>query len=154
MVVSFWDAVERKKYGVPVVITNPHDVWDSIMDKDMPQEFLEKLPKDNWTYILSMQENEMFVLGMEEDEFNDALEVQNYAALNKHLYRIQKISSREYIFRYHTETKVDDKYEGVENGRTTSMTLGALMPMKSISALLRQFPHKVKIDIMGRITKV
>ena len=153
MVVSFWEAVERKKYGVPVVITNPRAVWDSVMDKDLSQEFLEKLPKDDWTYILSMQENEMFVLCMEEDEFNDAIESHNYAILNKHLYRIQKISSREYIFRYHTETKVDDKYEGVENGRTTSMVLGALVPMKSISALLRQFPHKVKIDIMGRITK-
>ena len=153
MVVSFWDAVERKKHGVPVVITNPHAVWDSIIDKDLPQEFLEKLPKDDWTYILSMQENEMFVLGMEEDEFNDALEVQNYAALNKHLYRVQKLTSHDYNFRYHTETKVDDKYEGVENGRNASMTLGALVPIRSFNSLFAQFPHKVKIDIMGRITK-
>jgi CRISPR-associated endonuclease Csn1 len=153
MVVSFWDAVERKKYGVPVVITNPHDVWDSIMDKDMPQEFLEKLPKDNWTYILSMQENEMFVFGMEEDEFNDALDAQNYAVLNKHLYRVQKLTSHDYNFRYHTETKVDDKYEGVDNGRNASMILGALVPIRSFNSLFALFPHKVKIDIMGRITK-
>lgn len=153
MVVSFWDAVERKKYGVPGVITQPHELWNNIMDKDLPQEFLAKLPQDDWQYILSMQENEMFVLGMEEDEFNDAIEKKDYGTLNKHLYRVQKISHREYTFRYHTETKVDDKYEGVGNGRSTSISIGASMPIKSISALLSKFPHKVKIDIMGRITK-
>ncbi len=153
MVVSFWDAVERKKFGVPVVISNPHDVWDSIMDKDLPQEFLVKLPKDDWTYILSMQENEMFVLGMEEDEFNDAIEAKDNAVLNKHLYRIQNISSLFYNFRYHTETKVDDKYAGIENGRNASMSLGALVPIRSFGSLFALFPHKVKIDIMGRITK-
>ena len=153
MVVSFWDAVERKKYGVPGVITQPHELWNNIMDKDLPQEFLAKLPQDDWQYILSMQENEMFVLGMEEDEFKDAIEKKDYGTLNKHLYRVQKISHREYTFRYHTETKVDDKYEGVGNGRSTSISIGASLPIKSISALLSKFPHKVKIDIMGRITK-
>ena len=153
MVVSFWDAVERKRYGVSVVITNPHEVWDSLLNKDLPQEFLAKLPNDNWQFVLSMQENEMFVLGLEDDEFNDAIERQDYAALNKHLYRVQKISHREYTFRYHTETKVDDKYEGMENGRTTSISLGASIPFKSISALLAKFPHKVKIDLLGHIHK-
>ena len=153
MVVSFWDAVERKRYGVPVVITNPHEVWDILLNKDLPQEFLAKLPNDNWQFVLSMQENEMFVLGLEDDEFNEAIERQDYAALNKHLYRVQKISHREYTFRYHTETKVDDKYEGIENGRTTSISLGASIPFKSISALLAKFPHKVKVDLLGHIHK-
>ena len=153
MVVSFWDAVERKRYGVPVVITNPHEVWDSLLNKDLPQEFLAKLPNDNWQFILSMQENEMFVLGMENDEFNDAIERQDYATLNKHLYRVQKLSTHDYSFRYHTETKVDDKYEGVENGRNASMSLGALLPIRSFGSLFVQFPHKVKVDILGHIHK-
>ena len=152
MVVSFWDAVERKKYGIPVVITNPRVVWDS-MDKELPQEFLKKLPEDGWKYILSMQENEMFVLGMEDDEFNDAVESQNHAVLSKHLYRIQKLTSHDYFLRYHTETKVDDKYEGVEKGSVVSSMLGALVRIQSLGSLLSKFPHKVKIDIMGRIAK-
>lgn len=153
IVVSFWDAVERKKYGVPVVITNPQVVWDALMDADLPQEFLLKLPEHDWSFILSMQENEMFVLGMEEDEFNDAFDSQDYATINKHLYRVQKLSHFDYAFRYHTETKVDDKYEGVDNGRNASMSLGALVPIRSLNSLFAQFPHKVRIDIMGRITK-
>lgn len=153
MVVSFWDAVERKKYGVPVVIEHPHELWDSLLDKELPQEFLAKLPLDDWQFILSMQENEMFVLGMEEDEFNDAIERQEYNTLNKHLYRVQKISHADYTFRYHTETKVDDKYEGIEKGRDTSLKLGALVSIRSFGSLFTKFPHKVKIDIMGRITR-
>lgn len=152
-VVSFWDAVERKRYGVTVVITNPHKVWDSLLNTDFPQEFLAKLPEDDWQYLFSMQENEMFILGMEDDEFNDAIERQDYATLNKHLYRVQKIRSGEYTFRYHTETKVDDKYEGVANGTNTSFQLGALVSIRGFSSLFAKHPHKVKIDIMGRITK-
>ena len=152
-VVSFWDAVERKRYGVPVVITNPHEVWDNLLNTDFPQEFLAKLPEDDWQYLFSMQENEMFVLGMEDDEFYDVIERQDYASLNKHLYRVQKIRSGEYTFRYHTETKVDDKYEGVANGTNTSVQLGALVSIRGFSSLFAKFPHKVKIDIMGRIAK-
>ncbi len=154
MVVSFWDAVERKRYGVPVVITNPHEVWDRLLEKDLPQEFLEKLPKDDWQYVFSMQENEMFVLGMEEDEFNDAIEQQNYIALNKHLYRVQSISAHDYSFRYHTETKVDDKYEGVEKGREASFISGALVRARSFGSLFAKFPQKVKVDVLGHIHKV
>lgn len=152
MVVSFWDAVERKRAGVPVVITNPRAVWDGLMDKELSQEFLEKLPHDDWQYVLSMQENEMFVLGMEEDEFNDAIERQDTATLNKHLYRVQKGSSKFYCFRYHTETSVDDKYDGVKNEQW-SFKMGKAFRASSFDGLFRMFPHKVKIDIMGRITK-
>ena len=67
---------------------------------------------------------------------------------------MQKLSHADYTFRYHTETKVDDKYEGVENGRNASMSLKALVPIRSFNSLFALFPHKVKIDIMGRITKV
>lgn len=154
--VSFWDAVERKKYGVPVVIEHPHELWNSILDKEFPQEFLKKLPHDDWQFVLSMQENEMFVLGMEEDEFNDALESQDYSLLNKHLYRVQKVSHNDYWFRYHTETTVDDKYgEGDESKVNLgwSVELGKVCRIRSCGALFALFPHKVKIDIMGRITK-
>ena len=151
-VVSFWDAVERKHYGIPVVITDPHSLWNALLDKDLPQEFLAKLPQDDWQYILSMQENEMFVLGMEDDEFNDAVERQDYNVLNKHLYRVQKISHADYWFRYHTETSVEDKYNDTKNPQL-SFSMGKAMDIRSFGSLFSKFPRKVKIDIMGRITK-
>ena len=103
-----------------------------------------------------MQENEMFVLGMEDDEFNDAIEAKDYATLNKHLYRVQKVARNDYWFRYHTETTVDDKYgEGDESKVNLgwSVEMGKVYRVRSCGALFDLFPHKVKIDIMGRITK-
>lgn len=154
--VSFYDAVERKRYGVPVVITNPHEVWDSVLNKDLPQEFLAKLPNDNWQFILSMQENEMFVLGMEDDEFDDAIERQDYATLNKHLYRVQKIAHNDYWFRYHTETTVDDKYGDGEDNKVNlgwSVEMGKVCRIRSCDALFAKHPHKVKVDLLGYIHK-
>lgn len=152
-IVSFWGAVERKRYGVPVIITNPHEIWNELLDKELPQEFLNTLPEDDWKYLLSMQENEMFILGMEDDEFNDAIESKDYCRLNKYLYRVQSISHNDYFFRYHTQTKVDDNYEGFENGRNISFAMKNLYRVRSPKGLYALFPHKVKIDIMGRITK-
>ena len=154
--VSFYDAVERKRYGVPVVITNPHEVWDSVLNKDLPQEFLAKLPNDNWQFILSMQENEMFVLGMEDDEFDDAIERQDYITLNKHLYRVQKIAHNDYWFRYHTETTVDDKYGDGEDNKVNlgwSVEMGKVCRIRSCDALFAKHPHKVKVDLLGHIHK-
>lgn len=111
----------------------------------------EQLQPD-WNLVLTMQENEMFVLGMEEDEFYDAIEMKDYAALNKHLYRVQKVSSKFWCFRYHTETTVDDKYGDSKNEQWSFQT-GKAFRASSFDGLFRQFPHKVKIDIMGRISK-
>jgi CRISPR-associated endonuclease Csn1 len=29
-IATFWHAVERKKYGVPTIITNPGEVWENV----------------------------------------------------------------------------------------------------------------------------
>ena len=131
MVVSFWDAVERKRKGLPVIMESP---------------------QEGWHLVLSMQENEMFVLGMNDDEFDKAIEKQDYSALNKHLYRVQKLSSFFWCFRCHTETSVDDKYGDVRNEQW-SFQIGKAFRASSFNGLFRVAPHKVKIDIMGRISK-
>ncbi|MCQ2341114.1 MAG: type II CRISPR RNA-guided endonuclease Cas9 [Paludibacteraceae bacterium] len=152
-VVSFWNAVERKKYGLPIVIDNPHDAWDIVMNKDLPETFLETLPNDDWQFVTSLQANEMFILGMEDAEFEDAIQEKDYQKLNKYLYRVQKISHCEYTFRYHTETSVDDKYNGEKN-MSLSREMKKMYLMKSIGALWNLHPHKVKINILGEISSL
>ena len=145
-VVSFWDAVERKRYGLPIIITNPNEVWSIVLEKDLPQDFLNKLPEDKWEYVLSLQENEMFVLGMEDDEFNDAIDTHDYNLLNKHLYRVQSISYGDYYFCHHTETKATDKNESIKLGKT--------LRIRGVNSLKSYFPHKVQVDLLGHIHKV
>ena len=150
-VVSFWQAVERKRYGLPIVIEDPKAVWDKVMDMDLPQEFLETLPKDDWQLVVSLQANEMFILGLEDGDFEMAMENRDYQLLNKHLYRVQKITSKKYTFRHHLETTVDDKYDDKPNP-TLSMKMKKLIEMRSFGSWLAQHPHKVRVNLLGEIS--
>ena len=152
LAVTFWQAVERKRYGLPVVVEQPQALWSELLDReDIPQEVLASLPQDDWEFVLSMQQNEMFILGMDDLEFETAMQAKDYRTLNKYLYRVQKIAHNDYFFRYHTETKVDDKYEGkLDMGKSQAM--GKLKRVRSLGALIAQHPHKVRINILGEIT--
>ena len=152
-IVTFWHAVERKKYGIPTIITNPADAWDKVTDR-MPESFLNQLPPSaNWEFKFSMQQNEMFILGMEEELYNDAIQKKDYATLSKYLYRVQKMSKGDYFFRHHLETSVDDKYNG-ESNPSLSTKMGKLFRIKSLGALSEKNPHKVHISITGKITEI
>ncbi len=149
-VVTFWEAVNRKQHGIPVVIAKPSDVWTDLLDKDVPENLLEALPQDGWELIISMQVNEMFIMGMSEEAYRDAIEGNDYAKLNKHLYRVQKLSSGAYYFRHHTETSVDDKFSGVKS-ELMSKKMGKVIVSQSFDAFLKQNPHKVQINLLGQI---
>ena len=145
-IVTFWHAVERKKYGIPTVITNTADAWDKVTDR-MPESFLNQLPPSaNWEFKFSMQQNEMFILGMEEELYNDAIKKEDYATLSKYLYRVQKMSKGDYVFRHHLETAVDDK-------SITAKEMGKMKRL-SLKSLLENNPHKVHISITGKITEI
>lgn len=149
-VVTFWHAVERKKNGLPVVIKNPLEAWDFVADKDLPEAFLNNLPKIHWKYNTSFQLNDMFILGLAEDLFQDAIVNRDYVTLNNHLYRAQKCSTKNYCFRLHIETTVDDKYAGVKN-EMLSKQLGKLKKIQSLAAWRNENPHKVRVSMLGEI---
>lgn len=144
--VTFWHAVERKKYGIPVIIENPLEVWDSIRDKQLPETFLEKLPDINWTFEMSLQQNEMFVLGMEDDAFEKAMRDKEYDLISNYLYRVQSISESDYWFRLHLET---------QNDKTASAKLAKkYYRTKSIKGFYSLNPHKVYISVIGKIKEL
>jgi hypothetical protein len=39
---------------------------------------LETLPKDNWQFVVSLQANGMFILGLEDGDFEMAMENKDY----------------------------------------------------------------------------
>ncbi len=143
---TFWHAVERKKYRIPAVITNPNEVHNNIQDKNLPQTFINRLPNPEWQYVLSMQQNEMFVLDMSEQQVKDAVQNKNYKLLSKNLYRVQKISSGEFMFRNHLCTRVDDKKS--DYIKSQGKCLG------SASALQKANAVKVRINRLGEITEI
>ena len=152
-IVTFWHAVERKKYGIPTIITNPTEVWDNVND-NMKESFLRQLPPSaKWKFKFSMQQNEMFILGMEEELYQDAIKSQDYATLSKHLYRVQKLAHNNYCFRHHLETTVDDKYNGIKN-EMLSKQMKKIIIIQSLGAFEDKNPHKVHINITGKITEI
>ena len=94
--------------------------------------------------MMSMQQNEMFVLGMGDDEFNDAMAAKDYKALGEHLYRVQKVASLYYVFRSQYETKLDDS--------KNALTMKKYYRTRSFNALLALNPRKVSISLLGEIS--
>lgn len=85
-VVSFYEAVVRKNIGEPII---------------------KKNHEKGWTFLFTMKQNEMFVFP--KDDFNpeeiDLMDSKNKSTINKHLYRVQKISTKNYVFNHHLETE-------------------------------------------------
>lgn len=142
---TFWHAVERRKYRLPVIIKNSDEVWDFIqanVSHELPESFLKQLPPPGYKLKYSLQQNEMFILGIPKDEMEDLLERGDFSTLSNNLYRVQKISSREYCFRHHLETQIVDTKE--------SVLMNRYYRLKSVSALESLSPYKIRIDILGK----
>lgn len=142
-VVTFWHAVERKAKGLPVVIENPSEIANLVEGKKLSDEFVSCLPKSDWTFVQSMQVNEMFVLGLDDSAYKKAINELDYKLLNKHLYRVQKITKSDYYFRYHLETLLDDTQDARDSKK--------FYRIKSLGALNKLNPHKIKISLLGKL---
>jgi CRISPR-associated endonuclease Csn1 len=143
---TFWHAVERKKYKLPVVIKNTGEMWNSILDKDLPPSFLENLPPDGLELVYSMQRNEMYILGLSSEEFEEAMKENNKSLLSKHLYIVWSIGDNQYWFRHHLETKNTElkKTEGAKESKRYYL-------FKSVGAFTAKNPIKVRINHLGEI---
>lgn len=118
-VVTFWTVVERKRTEEPVY----------------------KLPIDGKEIVTTLHINDMFLLGLKEDEIH--WENQDNEILKEHLYRVQKLTSRDYFFRKHTSSTITDEdykqIRGFGEGKTGWFTFN---------------PTKVKVSISGKIKKI
>ncbi|MDR1678701.1 MAG: type II CRISPR RNA-guided endonuclease Cas9 [Prevotellaceae bacterium] len=92
-VVSFFEAVARRNTGI------------SIIDKDYKKS-------EGYEFLFSMKQNEYFVFPNTTTGFNpkevDLLNPENYALISPNLFRVQKFSHKNYVFRHHLETTVAD----------------------------------------------
>ena len=96
VVVSFYEAVTRANQGLPVIDRN------------------YKID-EGWQFLYSMKQNEYFVFPNYETGFNpkeiDLMNPDNYALISPNLFRVQKFSTKDYFFRHHLETTVEDRKE-------------------------------------------
>ena len=91
--VSFYEATARAILGYPVI--------DHYYNKEL-----------GWKYSFSIKQNEFFVFPNEAEGFNpcdiDLMDEANAPIISRNLYRVQKFSNRDYYFRHHLETNVEE----------------------------------------------
>ncbi len=153
-VVTFWHAVQRKKYGIPVFITEPTFVWDFVQINEFPEAFLKNLPNVNWTFENSLQQNEMFILGMSNDEFTSSIEKSNYELLSKFMYKIQNLSANpngkviQPVIRlcHHIETRFEINKANKSDKRFLNIV--------SIEVWNKLNPVKITLNCLGKITSI
>ena len=144
LIVTFWGAVDRARYGIPLVITHPREVMEQVLQRgDIPESVLRSLPPSDWVFVESLQMNEMVIIGLSDEELQRALEAQDYRKLSEHLYRVQKLSVGKYFIRYHLDTDVD---EDNRSGRIPKFY------QLSLDAYKKNNVRKVRVDLLGRIS--
>ena len=131
-VVSFYDAVVRKNLGLSIINKNHANGWE---------------------FMFTMKQNEFFIFPS--DTFNpqeiDLKKTSNYHLISPNIFRVQKLSIvkygntniRDFVFRHHLETTVEDKKELVN---TTYKQIKSLPPLKEII--------KVRINQLGQIVQL
>lgn len=143
-IVTKWQAVQRKLNHIPFVIDNPSQIWSEVLSRnDVPEELQQTLPKDNSTFLLSMQIGEAFIMGMEEADYQRAMEEKDTKTLAAHLYFVQNLSIGNYRMRRHVESSFDK----------TDMNNNDLrfLNIQSIGVFFNYNPHKVIITVLGDI---
>jgi len=135
-VVSLYEAVQLVNIGQPII------------DKEYNKGL-------GWQFLFTMKQNEYFVFPNERTGFNpneiNLLDGQNAKMISPNLFRVQKMSKvsygnssvRDYVFRSHLETNIDDR---------PVLKNIAFKSIKSLSYL--ESSIKVRVDHIGRIIAV
>jgi CRISPR-associated endonuclease Csn1 len=139
-VVSFMEAVEAARQHQPVVNRHYNEVL-------------------GWKFLFSMKQNDYFVFPRKEkfiDENGeekervafdpkeiDLMDPKNYAIISSNLYRVQKFTFKDYFFRHHLETTVDD------NRQLHSITWIRKNSLDFMNSIV-----KVRVNHIGQIVSV
>lgn len=138
-IVSMFEATASKSLDLPVI------------DKEYNTD-------KGWHFLFTLKQNEYFVFPeyvLDENGkptetmlFNptetDLLDSDNYAEISKHLYRVQKFSTKDYCFRHHLETTVDNNND-ILRGHTW-IRIRTLNNLKNVV--------KVRVNNVGQIVSV
>lgn len=126
-VVSFFEALER--------INQELDVIDKSFNSHL-----------GWQFQFTMKQNEYFVFPNDKLDFNpielDLLKLENAKLISPNLFRVQKFTIRDYFFRHHLETNVEEnsKLKGITWKREGLIGINHIV--------------KVRLNHLGEIVKV
>lgn len=127
-IISLFDAVQLINAGLPII------------DKTFNQGL-------GWQFLFTMKQNEYFIFPNDKSGFDpkgiNLLDPANKKLISPNLFRIQKISSKNYFFRHHLETTVE------ENKELNGIAYKAQLGLNSINDII-----KVRLNHIGDIVKI
>lgn len=127
-VVSFMDAVQLINAG------------ETVIDKTYHQGL-------GWQFLFTMKQNECFVFPNEITGFDpteiDLRDPANRALISPNLFRVQKIASKNYFFRHHLETELEERKE------LKNVAYKPQLGLNGIKGIV-----KVRINHLGHIVSV
>lgn len=127
-VVSLFEAVERVNQGLPII----NKTLNSYL---------------GWKFLFTMKQNEYFIFPNQKTGFNpvdvNLLDPKNNKLISPNLFRVQKIASKNYFFRNHLETTVEEKKE------LKDITYKPQLGLNAITKII-----KVRLNHLGDIIKV
>lgn len=106
---------------------------------------IQKQHENGWKFMFTMKSNEFFVfpsIDFEPSEI-DLADSKNYALISKYLFRVQKLASKNYYFRHHLETNVED------SKALMGLTWKSIRNCNALKGII-----KVRINHLGQIVKV
>jgi CRISPR-associated endonuclease Csn1 len=126
-VVSFYDAVVRRNLGLSVINKNHEKGWE---------------------FLFSMKQNEFFIFPS--DGFNpqeiDILNPRNYHLISPNIFRVQKISTKNYMFNHHLETKAVDGEMLKSKKELSKISYHFIQTPTNLNGII-----KVRINHLGQI---
>lgn len=129
-IVSFYEATARAING------------ETIIDKNYNAD-------KGWKFLFTMKQNEYFLFpddkGFNPTELTEDFikNENNYSILSPHLFRVQKLSTKYYVFRHHLETSVED------NNNLRGVTWERIRNTNGVKDLV-----KVRVNHLGKIVAV
>ena len=135
-IVSFYEATSRAMQHLPII------------DKTYKQE-------EGWQFLFTMKQNEYFVFPRYDTEgniiFNPKdydeswfLNPDNYATISPNLFRVQKFTYKNYVFRHHLETTID-----LSGYNFRGITWNDFRSSKGLDMIV-----KVRVNHIGKIVSV
>jgi CRISPR-associated endonuclease Csn1 len=133
-VVSFFEAVTRANLGQPVI------------DR-------EYRSSEGWKFLFTMKQNEYFVFPNFKTGFNpndiDLLDTRNYSRVSPNLFRVQKLSTKNYVFNHHLETTAVTGDTLKFNKQMSGITYRFIQSLPPLEGVV-----KVRINHIGQIVTV
>lgn len=123
-IISFFEAVTRKNQGESVV-NHRHE--------------------KGWKFLMSIKQNEFFVFPGEDFDpaAIDMLDPKNAVLISKNLFRSQKMTYRNYFFRHHLETMLND------NDELKNVAFKSIRSLPYFEGMV-----KVRLNHLGKIIQV